>query len=167
MSNGYPIGAVVGKTSVMATAQDTFISSTYYTEDIGFVASVATIKKLRDKDVGNHIKRIGDYFQTGIKQAADESGVQIAVSGLPCFSAFGFEYPDMAAELKTLYVQKMLEKGYLAKTGLYPSYGLSVSIPMAKQVFTELKKLMDQGGKDELLSALNGPVAHAGFQRLA
>ena len=45
MGNGYPIGAILGIRKIMSIAEDTFISSTYWTEDIGFSAAIATIKK--------------------------------------------------------------------------------------------------------------------------
>ena len=35
LGNGYPIGAIIGITKVMDIVQDTFISSTYWTERIG------------------------------------------------------------------------------------------------------------------------------------
>ena len=43
MSNGYSMAAIIGKKEVMESAQESFISSTYWTEGIGLVASIATI----------------------------------------------------------------------------------------------------------------------------
>ena len=45
LGNGYPIGAIIGITKVMDIVQDTFISSTYWTERIGPSAALACIKK--------------------------------------------------------------------------------------------------------------------------
>jgi len=43
ISNGYPMGAVIGKKNIMNAVQDTFISSTYWTDRIGPAAAMATI----------------------------------------------------------------------------------------------------------------------------
>ncbi|MFH1246880.1 MAG: aminotransferase class III-fold pyridoxal phosphate-dependent enzyme, partial [Candidatus Micrarchaeota archaeon] len=59
MSNGFPMAAVVGKTEVMDAAQQSFISSTYWTEGIGPTAALATIRKLGEKNVPKHIVSIG------------------------------------------------------------------------------------------------------------
>ena len=43
MGGGFAISAVVGSGEVMHSAQDTFMSSTMWTEKIGFVAALKTI----------------------------------------------------------------------------------------------------------------------------
>ena len=48
MSNGYPSSAIIGIREVMDEAQDSFISSCMWTERIGFVSALATIKNLSD-----------------------------------------------------------------------------------------------------------------------
>ena len=45
MSNGFPMAAIIGKGDVMEVVQDTFISSTYWTERVGPTAALATDKK--------------------------------------------------------------------------------------------------------------------------
>ena len=47
LGNGYPITAVSGKGSVMKKASDTFISSTFWTDRIGYVAAIETLKKMK------------------------------------------------------------------------------------------------------------------------
>ena len=47
MSNGYPMGAVVGARSVMEPAARMFISSSYWSDNIGLIASLTTIRELR------------------------------------------------------------------------------------------------------------------------
>ena len=58
LGNGYPISCVLGIREVMQAAQTTFISSTYWTERIGFVAALETIKIFeRDHVLTNWLKR--------------------------------------------------------------------------------------------------------------
>ena len=68
MGNGYPIGAIVGIKEIMSYAENTFISSTYWTEDIGFSAAIATIKKHKECDVGNHISELECIFREKLKR---------------------------------------------------------------------------------------------------
>ena len=51
LGNGYPISAVIGKKKIMNFAQRTFISSTMWTERLGFIAGVTTLKKMKRLNV--------------------------------------------------------------------------------------------------------------------
>ena len=59
MSNGYPMAAIIGIGDVMQAAQDSFISSTYWTERIGPAAALATIQKIRDCNVPGRLMEAG------------------------------------------------------------------------------------------------------------
>ena len=167
ISNGYSFGAVIGRRNVMSKAEETFISSTYWTEDIGFTASLATIKKHTELNVGNHISKMGNYFQKELKTISEESGIKLKISGMPCFSAFAFDYKN-EREIKTLFIQIMLERNILAKNCLYLSYAhkkedIDFYLQNIREVFTELKILIE---KNKITENLKGPVVHDGFKRL-
>ncbi len=49
ISNGFPMGAVIGNELTMEAAQKSFISSAYWTEGVGPAASVACIEKMKKK----------------------------------------------------------------------------------------------------------------------
>ena len=53
IGNGYALTAVVGKKSVMEAAQNTFISSTFWTERIGPTAALATLKVMERENLGS------------------------------------------------------------------------------------------------------------------
>ena len=53
MGGGFAISAVVGTEKVMHSAQDTFMSSTMWTERVGFVAALKTIEILCREKVWN------------------------------------------------------------------------------------------------------------------
>ncbi len=65
MSNGFPMAAIIGRENVMQAAQDTFISSTYWTEGVGPVAALATIAKYERCTVPDHLVRTGNAIQKG------------------------------------------------------------------------------------------------------
>jgi len=168
MSNGYAMGAVVGKSEVMDAAQSSFISSTFWTEGIGPAASLATIRKLEERNVPAHIVKIGEKAGKLWESLGKESGLKLHVDfGFLPIMHFDFEYPNSQA-ISTLFTQEMLQRGYLASRGLYVSYAhkeedVDRYAESAGEVFGILKKAIDANNVEKMLK---GPVAHSGFQRL-
>jgi glutamate-1-semialdehyde aminotransferase len=167
ISNGYPMAAVIGRAEVMDVAQDTFISSTYWTERIGPVAALATIRKLKEHQVPKHLLKVGREVQEGWKSLAQKHHLSIAVSGIYSLSHFSFEYENPMV-LKTLFTQLMLEKGYLATTEFYASYAhrqehIDKYLAAVDEVFGFISKAIEEGSPEK---HLKGCVCHAGFQRL-
>ena len=58
LGNGYAITAVVGK-KIMKNSKNTFISSTFWSERIGYVAALQTLKLMKKKNMGQDIKNWG------------------------------------------------------------------------------------------------------------
>ncbi len=167
LSNGYPMAAIVGKEQVMRAAQDTFISSTYWTERIGLGAAVAMIHKYQDKTVEKHLDHIGTIVKAGLREIADRHGVSISISGINPMAHFEFQYEEPLV-YKTFYTQEMLKRGYLATTAVYASYAHTDEIVAgylnaADEVFEAIQKQNVNGG----LPVLDGEICHSGFQRLA
>ncbi|MFC1549119.1 aminotransferase class III-fold pyridoxal phosphate-dependent enzyme, partial [Candidatus Omnitrophota bacterium] len=92
MSNGYPMSAVIGSKDVMDVAKENFISSTYWTERIGPVAAIATIKKIQKNNVCAHLIEAGKMVQDGWVKAAEKHGLKIEVAGIAPLSRFSFCY---------------------------------------------------------------------------
>ncbi|MBI4082056.1 MAG: aminotransferase class III-fold pyridoxal phosphate-dependent enzyme, partial [Candidatus Lambdaproteobacteria bacterium] len=88
ISNGYPMAAVIGTEQVMQAAQTSFISSTCWTERVGPVAALATIRKHRERSVPKHLVRVGKAVQDGWRAAAARTGLAIEVSGIPPLGHF-------------------------------------------------------------------------------
>ena len=167
MSNGFPMAAVIGKKDVMEVAQDTFISSTYWAERIGPTAALASINKMKERDVPQHLIKIGKKVKDGWKSIASEQGICIEVSGIDPLGHFDFKYENPLV-LKTLFTQMMLENGFLASTAFYASYAhreehVERYIEMSDDVFKLIAESIDKGGPEKFLK---GPVCHAGFKRL-
>lgn len=167
MSNGFPMAAVVGKAEVMDAAQKSFISSTYWTERIGPVAAIATINKMLRENVPAHLSEIGTAVGDGWEKLAKENGVEIEVEGIPPLKTFSFKHEDKQA-LKTLFTQEMLERGFLASTGLYASFShekrhVDAYLENVNEVFGVISESIE---KDNIRDLLKGPVAHTGFKRL-
>lgn len=167
ISNGYPMAAIVGKRDIMESAQETFISSTYWTDRIGLAASIACIKKYRIKQVEKHLEKIGDMVQSGWIKAAKRAELKVHVSGIKPLGHFEFMYDDNLA-LKTLFTQEMLKRGYLATTAFYASYShkedtVKEYLSQVEIVFELIKKTID---RKNIRESLETEVCHSGFQRL-
>jgi glutamate-1-semialdehyde aminotransferase len=167
MSNGYPMAAIIGKTDIMGSAQDTFISSTYWTERIGPVAALATIAKYKKCNVPEHLVRIGRDVQHIWKSAATDAGLEIEVGGIPPLSHFSFS-GKAALAAQTLFTQLMLERGYLASRSFYPSYAhTDEHVTGYTSNVREVFKVIAEATRDGTIrNLLLGPEAHSGFTRL-
>jgi glutamate-1-semialdehyde 2,1-aminomutase len=167
MSNGFPMAAIVGKHDVMNAAQETFISSTYWTDRIGPAASLVTIRKMQDNDVPVHLSRIGNLINKGWDKLAKERDLNINIEGILPLTHFGFEYKN-SLTLQTLFTQEMLKRGYLASKAVYVSYCHSEEcvekyLESVNEVFGILRKAADQKNAHTLLE---GPTVSTGFKRL-
>lgn len=168
MANGYPVSAIIGRKNVMEAAQDTFISSTFWTERIALAAAVESINCYRKYRVEEHQKRIGKKVQEGWKAIAEKTGVKIHVSGILPLSHFEFEY-DNPLVYKTYFTQEMLAEGFLAGTGLYISLAHTEEIvekylQAVHRVLGKIEEIRRKGG--DISDDLKGAVCHAGFERL-
>jgi len=167
LANGYPMAAIVGQRNFMDAAQDTFVSSTMWTERIGPVAALATLRKFRDENVSRHLMRIGKRVQDGWAEAARNADLPIHVSGISPLGHFAFEVPEAQA-VRTLFTQMMLDRGIFATGSFYSMYAHTDAhvdryLETVNEVFRELKTAVDQNAVRQLL---RGPVAHSGFRRL-
>lgn len=169
LGNGHPIAAVIGTEEAMEGAHTSFISSTYWTESVGPVAALATIKKVESTKAWEHAERVGNIVMKDWQEAADRHNVPIECSGLPCLAHFGFKvYP---LELKTLYTVLMLKEGFLGNTGMYPTLAhtdeiLELHRAAIDRVFAQIGKILATGNKQDVLDAIGGPVCQSGFKRL-
>ncbi|MGZ7095271.1 MAG: aminotransferase class III-fold pyridoxal phosphate-dependent enzyme [Methanobacterium sp.] len=167
LSNGYPMAAIIGKHDVMNASQDSFISSTYWTERIGPTASIATINKMKEKNVPEHLIKIGEMISKGWIDLARRNNLDIKVMGLPPLTTFLFNHENNQA-LHTLFTQEMLKKNYLASKSVYVSYchtekHINDYFQAVDETFQIINMAIEE---DNVSSLLEGPVAHEGFKRL-
>ena len=168
IGNGHPMAAILGSANVMQAAQESFISSTYWTESIGPTAALATIRKMQRENVPEHVAMIGMRWREGIQHIAERTNVPITITGYPALTYISFTHPEALA-LQTLMTVRMLRQGYLSGAGFYPSLAHTTEhvdqyLSVAEEVFGELSETIRQ---DDITSRLGGPARHAGFARLA
>ncbi len=167
LGNGFPISAIIGRKEVMSAAQDSFISSTAWTERVGFVAALAMIEKYEKNKVHKHLQKMGKLVQEGWTKMAAKNNIKIKLSGIYPIGHFDFDYEKPLA-LKTLFTKLMLQRGFLATTAFYASFAHNETlIKKYLKAVDESYAIIDKAikeGKVELI--LKGPVCHSGFFRL-
>ena len=168
VSNGFPMAAIIGRDGVMEAAQATFVSSTYWTEAIGPTAALATIDRMEQVRVWEHVGQIGSSVLKGWVDVGARHGLKVKVSGTPALCVMGFDVGDQNKLLLTLFTQEMLIRGFLAAGAFYPTYAhkpahVAAYLAALDEVFALIKGHLDKG---TAASALQGPVALSGFARL-
>jgi glutamate-1-semialdehyde 2,1-aminomutase len=167
LGNGHPIAAIIGTPEAMDAAEDSFISSTYWTEGVGPTAAVATLGEMNRTDVPAHVKRIGTLVRGGLSSLAASNNVPLKISGQPAQMYLAFDHPQSDA-LLTLFTARMLSRGFLCGGAFYPTLAhdetaVNAFLAAAEPAFAEIAQALK---KDDVLQRIDGKVKHAGFRRL-
>jgi glutamate-1-semialdehyde 2,1-aminomutase len=79
MANGYPSAALCGRADFMDRFQtnrgDVFFAGTYNGHPVGVAAALATIEKMEDGQVHEHIFRLGAYFARELQNILTRTGI--------------------------------------------------------------------------------------------
>ena len=167
LGNGYAITAVLGKEEIMSEAQESFISSTFWTERIGPAAALATLDEMKRTKSWVKITDLGNYLIEGWKYLGDKYQVKLNTSSLPALATLNFEN-EKKLEYKTFLTQEMLKKNYLASTLTYLSTAHSKSIinKYIEDLESIFKILGECENGNKIEKYLNTEVCEKGFKRL-
>jgi len=165
IGNGYAITAVVARKKFLRSAEDTFVSSTFWSERIGFVAALSTIKIMKSKKIFSSIKKIGKEIKSKWIEIAKKNNIEIEIFGKDSIPQFKFKNSNQI--YKTYYTQEMLKKNFLATNTVY------VSIAHKQQVLKKYYKTLDQvfnkiskNNLKKIKSNIMGEIAHTEINRL-
>lgn len=169
MTNGYPLAAIVGKYEVMDAAQNTFISSTFFTERIALAATLKSVKLYQSNRVWESQERNGKRVRDGWSDAAEEAGLDIKIGGIIPLSHFTVQGKDSSSVYQTYFTQEMLKRGYITSTSYYASAAhteeiIEKYIENVKEVFRSLANMISTDAP--VSDALECPVCHEHFGRL-
>jgi glutamate-1-semialdehyde 2,1-aminomutase len=120
LGNGYAITAVIGRREVMQAAQETFISSTFWTERLGPVAALATLNEMKKVNSWEKITETGAKVKAIWTQVFNKLQLRHQITGLDSLASFTLDVPDWLG-FKTLMTQEMLDRGYLSSSYFYAS----------------------------------------------
>lgn len=168
MGGGYAISAVVGSAEIMNSSQDTFMSSTMWTERVGFSAALKTIEIFTRDRVWEHLNKIGEYIGSGWLKLASKHGLRITITDFKPLITMKFDYGSLNSPLVTLFIQEMLYRGYLAAPSVYVSYAHTYQIvdtylEAVDECFLLLAQALETKSVDKML---NTKVRSDSFNRL-
>ena len=168
IGNGYGISAIIGKRDIMDSAQNSFISSTFWTERSGPTAALKTLELMEKMKSWEIITKTGKNIQKQWKILADRNNLNIQISGIPALSSFSIPSKDWL-KYKTFITQEMLKHNYLATNAIFVS--VKHKKVLLDRYFDILDGLFKQiasfENKESLIDEkLEGPVCHSKFERL-
>jgi len=167
LGNGYAITSVLGRGDIMKAAQETFISSTFWTERIGSAAALKTLEVMEREKSWEKISTTGKSIGRRWQALAEKYELPIEISGLSALINFTIPVDDWL-KYKSLITQEMLKKKYLATNSVYVCMEHTGNIVDAyfkklDHIFSIIATCENGRNVDDLLE---GPVCHAGFKRL-
>jgi glutamate-1-semialdehyde aminotransferase len=169
LGNGYAITAIIGRESIMRESQNTFISSTFWTERIGPTAALATLKVMDEIKSWDLITNIGNEVRKKLALLAVEHKLEMEILGLP--SMLNYKILDKNwPVIKTYITQEMLKYNYLASNSIYSSISHAPNI--IDDFFEKLYNIFKIIGKYKMnnedfpSSLLDDEVSQSGFTRV-
>ena len=170
MSNGFPFGVVVGRDAIMQAADESFISSSYWTDGVGPAAALAVLEKVKRLHVQERVWQRGGVLQAGLTAlAARHPACRLIVGGMPATPTMNFDLGADAPLAQTLYVRKMGERGFLVASYYYVMLAhdeakVQQVLTAAEETMGEIAGLISNGRLAEESGVARG---QRGFARLA
>ena len=168
LGNGYAISAVLGKTSIMESAQKSFMSSTFWSDRIGPAAAIKTLEIMEREKSWERITSLGEKIFLIWKKLSKKYKLKLKISGIPSLAKFNFISKNSQA-YKTYITQEMLKHNFLSTNAIYLSTSHNEKI--LKTYATHLDEIfykISECGKGNLniLDILNYPISRSTFGRL-
>jgi len=161
---------VVGRKAVMEPAARMFISSTYWSDPIGMIAALTTIRELRRRNVSESLWAFGRELQSKLNAVASEIGLDVHCGGLAVHPHLEFSSaaPDLKPVLSTLFIQEMAKRGCHGYASFYLNAAqgaaeLDQTTTAAREVFAILRRAIDSGNAESFLEC---PRQQDAFRRL-
>jgi len=167
IGNGYAINAIIGKKKVMQAAEDSFISSTFWTERVGYIAANTTLDLMKKLKPWENLINMGKLFKEGCLNIAKKHNINLRVTGIDTINYLNFE-KNKNQIYKTFITQEMLKAKILASNVIYLNIfhkekHIKIYLKELDKIFKKIKKIELNGS---VKSKLKGPVSHDTFKRL-
>ncbi len=117
LGSGYAINAIIGKNKIMSKAENTFISSSFWGERIGYTAALSSIKEFKRLKVFKKIESNGKFIKSIWLDLSKKYNIPIKVMGTNAIPSF--EFCSNHAQRKTFLTQEMLKNKILATNLIY------------------------------------------------
>ena len=116
LGNGFPITSVIGKRKIMSKFDNTFASSTFWSERSAYVAALKTISIMKKDKTYKTVEKIGKKIKEGWKKISNKTGINIKICGPNSFPAFFFKENNEERMLKKLTKIMLKKKDIYLKT---------------------------------------------------
>ena len=169
MSNGYPMGCVVGSREAMEPADRMFISSSYWSDNIGLAASVTTINELKRRNSTEFFKEIGEKMAAALQDAVDSVGISAQVTGIHTAPTLSIEVPDPAMKkpIDTLFIQEMVKCGVFAPTSFKATMAhTDEDIAITAEAAAASMRVIMRALEGELDTLLEAEIGREPFRRI-
>lgn len=154
LANGFPVSAVAGRRDVMKLMEDIFFSFTFGGEALSLAAAKATLTKLKTQPVVDRLMERGTEIINGTRQIIKAAGLEdiFSVNGHPTWSFLTIADARGASsfEIKTLWMQEMLQRGILSVGSHNVSYAhtkadIEALLKAYSEVLPMIGHVLDQG----------------------
>lgn len=166
IANGFPLTCVLGTSDVMNKSLSSFISSTFWTERIGFTAALATLDVMEKQESWKRITKLGEYYKDILSVVFEELDIDYEWSGMPALIGYSFKNCDWQS-VKTKITEELLEDGYLHGCLFYPSIAHTENdiVEFKNSLKSVLIKIKILGFK-QIEIEMKNKKAHNTFKRL-
>ena len=136
-----------------------------WSERVGFVAALATLKEMEKTKSFNQIIKNGKYINMMWMKLSKKYNLNLRIKGFECITSF--EFPKNNQIYKTFISQEMLKKGYLASNLIYLSTKHTKNvIDNYIQALDKVFYLIKKNKIKVIKSLLKGPISKKTFKRL-
>ena len=167
LGNGYAITAVLGSKKIMDKANKSFISSTFWSEKIGFVAGLTTLTEMKRVESWKKIIHLGKYVNKEWLRLKKKHGLDFKIKGIESMTSFVFKKNHL--KYKTYITQEMLKKNILATnmiflTTKHDKIMINKYLKNLDIIFRKISHI--EKNNLDIDKFLKSPVCHDTFKRL-
>jgi len=169
ISNGYAMGAVVGCRSVMESAAQMFVSSTYWSETIGLRAALTSLREVRRRNVPSYVAELGRTIKSRLNAVAEETCCPVTATGIDVHPFLNFDVDEsLRNPVATLFIQEMAKRGCHGYTSFYLNAAqgeaeVDQTVTAARETFAIIQTALQAGTVSETLEC---PPRGDAFRRL-
>ena len=149
------------KKKYLSKANESFVSSTAWTERTGFIAANAVIDFILKNKTYEKIKKNGKLIFKNWLKISKKYNIRLSVSEFESLPTFYFDYGKLNNKLYTIFSYEMLKLGYLATNSIYLSHShnkknLDKYFKNFEKVFGKIKQYLNNKRKYKLKEKFNG-----------
>ena len=167
LGNGYAITSIIGTEEIMSNASKSFISSTFWSERIGYVAAIKTLEIMKKTNSWTYVTDFGKKIKNLWLKLGKKYQLPIMIYGLDALPSFVIN-SDNFLYYKTYISQEMLKNGFLSSNSVYVSTAHNIKILNRYGFFLDkiFKKIKECEDGNDIKKLLDGPVCETSFKRI-